>query len=61
MNHLDSSAPGGPQVESAKAATTSDVFDSHLDARAVIKGIANEHAAVVGVSGTKRPLTAVAT
>ena len=61
MNHLDSSAPGGPQVESAKAATTSDVFDSHLDARAVIKGIANEHAAVVGVRGTKRPLTAVAT
>ena len=59
MSYLDSSAPGGPQVESAIAATTSDVFDSHLDARAVIKGIANEHTAVVGVRGTKRPSSGI--
>ena len=61
LGHLDGGAPGAPQVAAAIAATTNFVFDSHLDARAVIKSIANEHVAVVGTKGTKRPFAAVTT
>ena len=61
LGHLDGGAPGAPQVAAAITATTNLVFDSHLDARAVIKSIANEHVAVVGTKGTKRPFAAVTT
>lgn len=59
LSHLD--IGGAPQVEAAKAATANSVFDSHADARAVIKGIADEHVAVVGGKGTKRSSAEIST